>query len=440
MIKRVRIKGYKSLNDFEADLSPLTVIFGPNASGKSNFLDALQLFSRMANLKTLKDAFDPPYRGRPVESFTYSENGIEGLLRKERVSFSFSVDIELSDSLISQINKEINDMRKGLDPKNGKIKIIPAVKEKFLRYDLEVEFLPSQGFLRVFNESVTALKPDLTENKKRKPFLEKNENRLSLRMEGQAHPVFHDIGLDHTVLSLPLYPPHYPHITALKAELDNWRFFYLEPRERMRAANPSKEITKLGMMGDDLAAFLNTIKHKEPEQKRFKAIERALHSIIPAIDRIDTEINSKTGEVELIVYENNVPISSRLISEGTLRLIGLLSIGAAEQGPYVICFEEPENGIHPRRIKLIAEYLKSVADEYSQIIVTTHSPILPDLLAVDSLYVCKKEHGRTTIKPFKETKPLFKQMDIQAALDEDEIIPFINVSMAWERVRIGAQP
>ena len=43
MLKRVKIQGYKSLEDVEVQLQPLSVFFGPNASGKSNFLDALQL-------------------------------------------------------------------------------------------------------------------------------------------------------------------------------------------------------------------------------------------------------------------------------------------------------------------------------------------------------------------------------------------------------------
>ena len=43
MLRRVHIKGYKSLADVEVRLEPLTVLFGPNAAGKSNFLDALQL-------------------------------------------------------------------------------------------------------------------------------------------------------------------------------------------------------------------------------------------------------------------------------------------------------------------------------------------------------------------------------------------------------------
>ena len=59
MLKRIHIKGYKSLADVAVSLSPLTLLFGPNAAGKSNFLDALQLLSKLATSRTLKEAFDP---------------------------------------------------------------------------------------------------------------------------------------------------------------------------------------------------------------------------------------------------------------------------------------------------------------------------------------------------------------------------------------------
>lgn len=62
MLKRVKIQGYKSLVDVEVNLQPLCVLFGPNASGKSNFLDALQLLSKIVSAKTLKDEFDYPYQ------------------------------------------------------------------------------------------------------------------------------------------------------------------------------------------------------------------------------------------------------------------------------------------------------------------------------------------------------------------------------------------
>lgn len=420
MIKRIRISGYKSLHDFEVELNALSVIFGPNAAGKSNFLDALQLLSRIASSKTIKNAFDAPYRGRPIESFSFPENGIEGLISQDAVSFSLSVDVALSENVINKVNADIIGMRRGLESKTDTGKKENFIQEKLLRYDLEVEFMPKQGFLRVKNEKICALKQDMSVKESRNAFLEKSGSKLSLRMEGQSHPNFYEIGLDHTILSMPLYPPHYPHVTALKREMENWQFFYFEPRERMRAANPTKEVIHIGMMGEELSAYLHTLKNKDVG--RFKAIERALHSIIPAINHVETTIDTKTGEVELSVIESNLKIPSRLLSEGTLRVLGLLSISGGEDSPPVICFEEPENGIHPRRIGMIAEYLKNVAENKSQIIVTTHSPILPDLIDNESLYVCRKKDGNTKIEKFTEIG-LFRSTGIEKGLDEEAPLP-----------------
>jgi len=70
MLNRIKTHGCKSLRDFEVRLQPLSVLFGPNAAGKSNFLDALQLLSKIVSCRTLKEAFEPPYRGKPLESFS----------------------------------------------------------------------------------------------------------------------------------------------------------------------------------------------------------------------------------------------------------------------------------------------------------------------------------------------------------------------------------
>ena len=86
MIRRISIRGYKSLNELEVTLRPLSVLFGPNAVGKSNFLDALQLLSRLVTARTLKEAFEPPYRGTALESFTFGPDGIPGQLKKETIS------------------------------------------------------------------------------------------------------------------------------------------------------------------------------------------------------------------------------------------------------------------------------------------------------------------------------------------------------------------
>jgi len=79
MIRRVRIDGYKSLQNIELELSQLTLIIGPNATGKSNLFDALRLLSRIVMSRSLQEAFDE-HRGDPIEAFSYSGGGLEALL------------------------------------------------------------------------------------------------------------------------------------------------------------------------------------------------------------------------------------------------------------------------------------------------------------------------------------------------------------------------
>jgi predicted ATPase len=426
MLKRIKIQGYKSLGDVEIELKPFSVIFGPNAAGKSNFLDALQLLSRLATSRTLKEAFDPPYRGTPLESFTFGPDGISSLLAEDVASFTIEADVELSPVVINAVNLQIREMRRPrgfeepqkADSDNNQSSF---VREKYLRYRIEVEILPKSGILRVADESLTALTSKGVPTGQRKAFVELVEDRFHLRMEGQSHPSYYKRYLDHTILSTPLYPPHYPHLVAMRQELASWYFFYFEPRERMRAPNPVKEVRHIGLMGEELASFLNTLKALDPRQ--FGAVEKSLRMIIPTVTGIDVGVNS-LGEVELRLIEGKMPIPARILSEGTLRILGMLALGGAKEPPALLGFEEPENGVHPRRIRLIAELLKTRANTGdTQIIATTHSPALLDIIPKESLYVCKKTHGQTQIKPLKTWGPLFQDTDeaeINNALNYEE--------------------
>lgn len=420
MLKRIRIRGYKSLDDVEVSLSQLVVLFGPNAAGKSNLLDALQLLSKLGTSRTVKEAFDPPYRGKPLESFTFGKNGIKGLLRQERLSFSIEADLCLSNAVVESVNRQILEMRRpGVEGEPKSVDKIPArVRETYLRYSIEIEMLPKSGVLRVADEYLAALNANGQPTRKRKPFIERQDQKLHLRLEGQAHPTYYDRYLDHSVLSMPHYPPHYPHLAAARRELESWLFFYFEPRERMRAANPVKEVRHIGLMGEELAAFLNTMKATDARQ--FKGVEKALHALMPNVDGIEVEV-SDLGEVELRLKEGGVAIPARVLSEGSLRMLGLLALTGVEDSPALVGFEEPENGIHPRRIQLVAELLKTQeALNQTQHIVTTHSPLLPDLLEDDSLFAVRRLNGQTRIDPFSSWGPLARRRDIGQALSNDE--------------------
>jgi len=80
--------------------------------------------------------------------------------------------------------------------------------------------LPRSGLLRVADEYLAALTAKGDPTGKRTPFIERKGEKLHLRLEGQAHPTYYDLFLDHTLLSMPHYPPHYPHLVAARREFE----------------------------------------------------------------------------------------------------------------------------------------------------------------------------------------------------------------------------
>jgi predicted ATPase len=417
MIRRIRIDGYKSLRGVELALRPLTLIIGPNAGGKSNLFDALGLLSRMATRPSLADAFRE-HRGDPLEAFYYGEEGLAGLLRRDHVEFTMEVDVELSDTAIRRA-EQLMDIYRGGNGELRPAKSSRRITERLLRYRLTVAIHPKTGVLRVQDESLRALTEvggELRPDERRRPFLERIGNRLRLRMEGQARPMEYEIGLNHTIVSLPVYPPHYPHLVAFREELASWQFYYFEPRQ-MREESPVKEVEVLTPSGGDLAAFYYTLQRRDPLQ--FDNLQRVLRALVPSVEGFSTELTDE-GKVRLKIREGGVDFSARLISEGTLRLLGLIAILSPSNPAAVIGLEEPENGVHPRRLKIIADLLRE-ASRRRQVLINTHSPLLPDYLGDEALLVrCVRRDGSSSFKELTEAVGLFRRPAVGEALEEEE--------------------
>jgi predicted ATPase len=422
MIKRLRVQGYKSLSDVEINFDNLTVIFGPNAVGKSNLFDALSLLSRIVSSRTLTAAIEG-HRGDPLEAFDCSRDGLEGLLRKDRVSFIMEVDVALSPANLERVKQRIQAYRAGIsDSDTEPTPMRRWIKERFLRYKIKVEMIPKTGILRVQDESLLALRMTdgkLFPDERRKHFLERVDNRLRLRMEGQARPTDYELGLDYSIISQSLYPPHYPHITAFREEVSSWCFYYFEPR-LMREENPLKEVLTLKPSGGDLAAFYHTLNYKNPKQ--YDNIKRILSNLVPTITELAVE-PTEEGKIKLKIKEG-VFFSAKVISEGTLRILGLLAILSSISPTTIVGFEEPENGVHPRRLKLIGDLLRNAAEQ-KQIIVNTHSPILANYLTDAYLVSCKKRNGSTIFEPIT-TKPLLHGGEIENGVEEEEPTPMLQ--------------
>ena len=95
MLSRLAVKGFKSLAEVEVTFPRLAVLFGPNAAGKSNLLDAVQALSHAGTARTLSDALSEPIRGYPVEAFAFPRGGLAALLSQKAARFSLDADLSI---------------------------------------------------------------------------------------------------------------------------------------------------------------------------------------------------------------------------------------------------------------------------------------------------------------------------------------------------------
>ncbi len=404
MLKRLRVRNFKSFRDAEVVLPRLAVFFGPNAVGKSNLLEAVQALSRIGTQRTLADALVAdallgPIRGYPHEMFEFPEGGLPELLSSPTAEFSLEADLALR-----------NDVNPGT---------------KSYRYRIAVEIATNSGKLSNRDEFLSAL------NRKRKctgrPAIEAKEDSYIIRRQSGGSPRREDRELNYAVLSDPRFTqPAYSYIERVRNELADWRTYYLDPRLAMRSPRAPMDIEDIGIFGQNVLPFLHKL--KSVEAKHFYAIVRTMKSIIPSIEGIDIELDRQNGLLDLSVHQNGTDYSARVVSEGTLRLLGLCAIAVNPWGGSLIAFEEPENGVHPRRIKLIAQLLISLSSREHQVIVTTHSLIFCGELLKQArlntdndigLFTFNSGDRGTNIQPF-DPGLLFEDNEIRGQLMSKE--------------------
>jgi predicted ATPase len=391
MLERLHVRGFKSLADVQLDLPLLTVLFGSNAAGKSNLLDAIQTLSRVGTQRTLADALAEPIRGYPVEAFTFPGGGLSELHSRPRSQFELEARLRReSPSLLYRVAVAIN---------------------------------PASGALSVADEYLATL--DKQGEPKGHPAIEQVGGKLRVRRKTEGgKPTYETLNLNYTIVSDPRRSsPLYPTIDAARSELADWRTYYLDPRNAMRLAAPPSDVRDIGVLGGDIAPFLYRLRAEYP--KHFQAVVRTLRSIIPSVESLDVDLDKRRGTLDISVRQDGVDYSSRIVSEGTLRVLALCAISANPWGGSLLAFEEPENGVHPRRIELVAQLLQSLAlVRRRQVIVTTHSPLFCDAILRGTrsqqdqvrLYSVRRENHATAVAPLDLEAPLFRNSELTRAL------------------------
>ena len=398
MLKRLAVHHFKSLNQVEVELPRLAVLFGPNAAGKSNLVEAIRVLSWIGTQRTLADALGGSIRGYPLEALSMPAGGIPDLVQMEAASFQLEADLSVP-------------------AENG------GTPSGF-RYRIEVGINTRSGVLTNRNEFLSAL--SVSGEPKGRPAIEPDGDRALVRRQtGGGRPRAEQLGQYALLSDRRFVTPTHRTIERVRAELQDWRAYYFNPAAMRTAASPLG-VVDIGTSGEHLAPFLYRLDNEHP--KHFQAVTRSLRSMIPSIEEVHVQLDERRGTLDLFVFQDGIYYSSRVVSEGTLRVLCLCALAVNPWSSSLLAFEEPENGVHPRRIELVAQMLASLAlDQQRQVVVTTHSPLFCDAILRESrnrssqevrLFNVRRDPHQTVVRPFENTDPMLADPEILRELSD----------------------
>ncbi|MBI4889481.1 MAG: AAA family ATPase [Acidobacteria bacterium] len=340
------------------ELRPLNVLIGPNASGKSNLIEAINL---MRNAP------------RDLQEVTRKGGGVQEWICKFSRENSASVELVLDQATA------------------------------LLRHAL-VFSSRGQSFV-VVDETIKDDKPPSPFDYLGLPVLQTHygyaNDRPVLRVEGgQLRALEMDeVNQGQSILAQRRDPDSYPKLAWLASSYSRIRVYREWPFGRNSIfRTPQPADNRNDVLEEDfsnLGLYLNRLK------TRFPAVHQEILAGLRDLYDGFTDYNVlvEGGSVQVFFTELTASFPATRLSDGTLRYLCLLAILCNPEPPPVICIEEPELGLHPDLIPNLAQLMRK-ASLQSQLIVATHSDILVDALSdtPESVLVCSKTNGLTEMR------------------------------------------
>ena len=388
LITRIKIHNYKSLRNVEFRPGRLSVLVGPNASGKSNFADAIDFLSSVyrSGLEMAvqyKGGLDRIIFRRAKKSGAAIDFAIEGYhlagdlsdrpSEPEQIAFfkfehSFSIErrSQKLGTLYQVVNERYNVHFEHQNKTFGDINLNRKGDKFDATIDDKLENLNPAFFdSRAFSRFVGYAK-----------FLKE-------RVEGDVMVVPET---DLLISSIRLPPPY-----RTLSELRDIRVYQPNPIMAKQESTPST-IPDLGRFGEQLPTMFS----KLDNEVRSKIIDY-LRLVLPTASEINVSL-SDSKKLVLKLKEDGVggPWRAEDLSDGTIQTIAILT---ALFNPYssVVIIEEPENSIHPWGLRNLIDACRE-ASKSKQVILTTHAPVVQDMLSPDEIWIVNRERGETKIR------------------------------------------
>ena len=399
MIEYFEISNFKSLYEVKLHLRPFNVLIGPNNSGKSNFIDALNFLREMA-------------RGRTV---------IDSLIRSRT---------NILDAFFSGF-KENSEISIRLIWKEGK-------QGEYFDYEVILTLKKEDDLPVVSSES---LKSRVKKGKKTRvlKILSRKDNIATLINPSRIKLKGMKWNIDQHKLAIYQLGNNDELAKRFQNIIASFWFFNPVPTA-IRAPVPlDKIVAPYHREGFGLAETLYYIKSHPKAKKNFSQIQKAFSSIVDDIKTFDVILAPDKRAFLLFNEETlNFGFSSKLASDGTLRVLAMITAIFAPESPAIMAIEEPENCIHVRRVNRLISLLQERSLGYenigsTQIFITTHSPYLLDLVEPEEIILTDRPVGKTAFLPLSSMKG--KMPHIQKSIEEGDTLGEI-----WIRGSLGAVP
>lgn len=393
MISRIEANGYRSLRYVKQQLSHFQVLVGPNASGKTTFLDVVGFLGDII-ANGLAEAISK--RTKDFNDLTWRRKG-------KRIELAVELRIpqemrqKLADSNWDTIRYEV---RLGPEETTGEIAFLgeKAVlktsesvegrqqKELFPETSLPAKTIMTTKGLRG-TRTVISKVPGGNDNY--------NSERHAKAGSGRWSPSFKLGPFKSALANLPEDEELFPVASWLKNVLKSGIQPMVLNSVSMRLASPPGQSLHFKPDGTNLPWVIHGLRESDPES--YSSWQKHIKCALADFEGIKTRENPDDRHRYLIVcYKGGLEVPSWLVSDGTLRLLALTIPAYLRELSGIFLVEEPENGIHPRAIETVYESLSSVYT--AQVLMASHSPVILSLVQLrDVLCFAKDKTGATDI-------------------------------------------
>ncbi|MER0204194.1 MAG: chromosome segregation protein SMC [Nitrosomonas sp.] len=362
-LNTITIKGFKSIASIEKlKLGVINVVIGPNGSGKSNFIGVFSF------LHAIKEGH--------LQDYVIKSGGADKVLH-----FGAKVTNQL------QIHISFRDKTNQYE-----INLVPTSTD---------ELIPQTEWVYYWNQS-----------KFSGPMGE------SLPRNGK------EAGISASKYSSRI-------ASYVRDHLDRWRLYHFHDTSSTSPMKMTADVNDnryLRPDGSNLAAFLYFLQEKHSTS--YNLIRRTVQRVAPFFDDFQLEpqkLNPEKIRLEWKHKGSEAYFDASSLSDGTLRFIALatLFLQPGSYQPSVILVDEPELGLHPYAITLLASLVKQVSAK--QVIISTQSPLLLDHFQPEDVLVADRVNGGTQ----------FTRLDSEKLKDW---LQDYSLGQLWEKNELGGRP